>query len=143
MTDEERVAGHLKTLSICYYVYAGLAACGSCFGAFYIAMGAWFPRMAASVPAPPEGQPPQELMQGMGMMFAVIGAGIMVFALTIAVLCFLSARALSRRRNRTLSLVTAGIICLNVPIGTMLGVFTFIVLMKPEAQRLYGEQPLV
>jgi hypothetical protein len=71
--------------------------------------------------------------------FAVIGAAIALFALTSSVCCFLSGRWLRARRNRTFSQIVAGFLCLNVPLGTVLGVFTFVVLGKAEAEELYRE----
>ena len=46
---------------------------------------------------------------------------------------------LRARKYRTFSLVVAGINCLHVPIGTVLGVFTIIVLIRDSVRRLYEE----
>ncbi len=50
---------------------------------------------------------------------------------------FLSARWLTRRKNRFFSLLVAGFNCLNIPLGTALGVFTIIVLQRPAIARSY------
>jgi hypothetical protein len=73
--------------------------------------------------------------------FGGVGFAIIAAALTLSLLCFLSARGMARRRSRTLSLVTAGVCCLSGPLGIALGVFTFIVLSKPETGRLYERGP--
>jgi len=139
MDDERRIAEHIKTLSICHYVYAGLAACGSCLGGFYIAMGALIGEAIKHAPqSDPAKAPPPEFVHLFTMLFTGIGVAIVVVALTVAVLCVLSARAMSQRRNRTFSLVVASILCLSVPLGTTLGVFTLVVLTKPAAERLYA-----
>jgi len=63
-----------------------------------------------------------------------------IFAVLGAVLNFLSARAMTRRENKTLSMVTAGVNCLGFPLGTALGVFTFVVLGRPSVSVIYDKQ---
>jgi type IV secretory pathway VirB2 component (pilin) len=138
MDEEARAADHLRTLSICHYVYAALAACGSCLGGLYIGFALLITRLPDQ-PAQAESDPMDEgAKQFVQWFLGGFGVAIVVVALTLAVLCFLSARGLSRRENRTLSLVVAGVCCLTGLLGIVLGVFTFIVLSKPETQRLYA-----
>ena len=136
MTDEERVSDHLQTLSICHYVYAALAFLNSGVGLLFVVMGQFVGWAIANAPHK-EGdpQPPSEFFI---WLFTAIGVGVMVAALTVSLLCFLSARGMATRRNRTLSLVVAGILCVTGLLGIALGVFTFIVLLKPETERLYA-----
>jgi heme/copper-type cytochrome/quinol oxidase subunit 2 len=144
MYEEQKLIDQLKTLSICHYVYAALAACGSCFGGLYVAFGAMMPELEKMGPKNGATQSSPEATHFASVLFTVIGVGIIVVALTAAVLCFLSARALARHTNRTLSLVVAGVCCvtgLGTLLGLVLGVFTFIVLLKPEAERLYAGAP--
>jgi hypothetical protein len=49
----------------------------------------------------------------------------------------LSGFCLWRRRDRRASLIVAGLNCLQIPFGTVLGVFTFIVLRRPAVKDLY------
>jgi hypothetical protein len=135
--QERRAADHLGTLAVCHYVYAGLAACASCMGVFWLAMsGAMFASMRDAA----DGSDPLQLPRpaAIGWIFGLIGVVVVVAALTLAVLCVLSARGMQTRRRRTLSLVTAGLLCLTGLLGIALGVFTFIVLLKPETERLYS-----
>jgi hypothetical protein len=142
MDDEERVGGHLRTLSICHYVYAGLSFCFSGFGLVYVVMGQFVGRMIELAPKK-EGQtaPPPEMAAVIKSFFTAFGIVFIVAALAVSLLCFLSARALDRRRSRTLSLVVAGVLCMTGLLGIALGVFTFIVLLKPETERLYAAAP--
>jgi hypothetical protein len=137
--DEARVGGHLNALSICHYVYAALAFCFSGFGLIYVFMGQFVGWAIENAPTPqgqpPMPQPPSELFT---WFFSIFGFALTGAALTVSLLCFLSARALNRRQNRTLSLVVAGIVCVTGLLGIALGVFTFIVLLKPETERLYA-----
>ncbi len=59
---------------------------------------------------------------------------------TLAVLLFLF-RSIqpSARRHRTFSIVIASLSCMSFPFGTILGVFTLIVLVRPSVKILYGE----
>ena len=41
------------------------------------------------------------------------------------------------RRHRTFSIIVGGINCLHMPLGTMLGVFTIVVLMRDSVRELY------
>jgi hypothetical protein len=145
MDDEQRIAEHLKTLSICHYIYSALVGLGgSCFGGVYAAMGGMFSAMRTLPVKEGQSAPPPEVMKMASTMCVLFGVGIIVAALTLAVLCLLSARAMASRRSRTFSLVVAGLCCLtglaNL-VGLVLGVFTFIVLLKPETERLYAESP--
>jgi hypothetical protein len=136
MDDDGRVSEYLNALSICHYVYAVLAFLFSGLGLLYVFMGQFIGWAVEHAPQK-EGQqaPPPELFT---WLFSLIGFAVMAAALTVALLCFLSARGMGRRRNRTLSLVVAGVLCMTGLLGIALGVFTFIVLLKPEAERLYA-----
>jgi hypothetical protein len=142
--QEQRVAEHLRTLSICHYVYAGLASvgCGAA-GLMYVALGSFAGHMMKAIPQndsahPP---PPPEIASMFTWIFSAFGAAFVLAGLTVGLLCFLSARAMAQHRNRTLSLVVAALVCVTGMLGIVLGVFTFIVLLKPEAERLYAGSP--
>jgi hypothetical protein len=121
---------HLKVLSICYYVYAGLQAVGGGFALLYIAFGAMF---LAEPPGRPGQAPPPEL----GWLFIGVGAFVALFSWTIAALMVCGGYHLARRRRYTLCLVLAGIACIGVPLGTVLGVFTFLVLARPSVREAF------
>jgi hypothetical protein len=46
-------------------------------------------------------------------------------------------RFLARRKHHLFCLVVAGVECLFFPFGTVLGVFTIIVLMRPSVQQAF------
>jgi hypothetical protein len=52
----------------------------------------------------------------------------------------LSGRFIAKRRRKLFSLIVAGLSCLSFPLGTALGVFTFIVLLRDTIPELYGER---
>ncbi len=74
-------------------------------------------------------------------MFVVFAAFFICAGLTFAALTLFSAWCLSRRRHRTFSLVVAVVNCLMVPFGTLLGVFTLVVLSRPSVAALYQGEP--
>ena len=49
----------------------------------------------------------------------------------------LSAVALGIQKFRTLSIIVASLNCLHLPFGTILAVFTFIVIFRPSVRELY------
>ena len=85
-----------------------------------------------------KGGPPPQLFMGIFTWFYVLG-GIILTAAGIANL--LSGLFLKRRSHRTFSLVVAGLNCINVPLGTVLGVFTIIVLLRDSVAQRYALAP--
>ncbi len=127
--DEE----HLRLLRICYFIMAGTAGFALLFGTLYLAMGLFFAASFSSLPHTAPNAPPAF----MGWIFVAIGGFIVVLAGSGATLCLLTGRALGRRQSRTLCFITAGLCCLQIPFGTALGIFTFIVLGRPSVQALF------
>ena len=133
MTYDEQ---HLKLLSVFYYVFAGLSLLGICFGLLYAGFG------LAMVYAPDRfsgGGSSEELPPVVGWLTAAFGGFMLVLSCTSAVLLLLTGRYLVRQKHRTFCLVIAGLSCLSVPLGTLLGVFTFIVLLRPSVIELFRQ----
>ena len=128
--DEE----HLRLLRICYFIMGGTASFGLLFGGLYLVMGLFFAASFGSMPNTGSANAPPPFI---GWLFAAIGGFIVVLAGGGATLCLLTGRALGRRQSRTLCFVTAGLCCLQIPFGTALGIFTFIVLGRPSVQALF------
>jgi hypothetical protein len=118
---------HLRILSIFHYVFAAMALLGLVFiGVHYVILN--------SLMANHKGQgPPPEFM-------TIFRLGYVVFSgvtLIGGILNFVSASNLRQRHNRTLSLIVAGLNCLQVPFGTVLGVLTIIVLTRDSVRDVY------
>jgi hypothetical protein len=129
---------HLKILSICHYVLAGLCVFPMIYGLIYMAFGLFFGAMLANAPNTKDGPPPA-LFSGI---FIGIGAIIFIFALTFGLLLFKSGRNLKANTSYTFCLVIAGISCIFVPFGTILGVFTLVVLLRDSVKQIFnGEVP--
>ncbi|MEN8754821.1 MAG: hypothetical protein ABF332_02550 [Akkermansiaceae bacterium] len=69
----------------------------------------------------------QQIVGMMVWVYGVIGA----WMITQIVLNFLTARAIAQRHKPLLVQITAGINCLSIPLGTVLGVFTYVILARP------------
>jgi hypothetical protein len=127
-----RDAEHVRLLSIFYYIVGGLTAVCSCFPLIHVGIGAAL--LSGKLPAPRNGAaPPPEL----GWFFLVGGAAIILIGWTMAILMIVTGRCLSQRKARTFCIVIAAILCLSVPFGTVLGVFTIVVLVRPSVQLLF------
>jgi hypothetical protein len=124
---------HLKVLSICHYVYAGLMAVFSCFPLFYVGLGAMFLGGGPPGTQNPRDAPPAEL----GMLFVVIGLIGFAILLVTAVAVAVVGRFLTQRRNWLFCIIVSGIACMNVPLGTLLGVFTILVLLRPTVKEMF------
>ena len=129
-------AEHLKLLSVFHYVLAGLTALAGFFPLMYVAMGAMMLSGSFSG-GPSAGAPPEAF----GWIFVVIGVVFSILLWIFTAALFLAARALAARRNRIFCLVIAGISCAGFPLGTALGVFTILVLLRPSVRVLFDAPP--
>jgi len=80
------------------------------------------------------------LTKGLGLRLAIFKWFYLVFAawfVASGVLNLLSAFFIRARRYRTFSFIVSGINCLHTPLGTALGVFTIIVLIRDSVRELY------
>ena len=138
-----RDADHLKVLSICHYVWGGVTALWSMCGLFYVFMGVAFANDPSafnnSNAGSGAGNPPPSPF--VGYMFMGMGTAIVLFGSLVGGLTIYSGRCIARRKGRTFSLVMAGINCLSVPVGTVLGVFTFMVLTRDSVRAVYAAPP--
>ena len=75
-----------------------------------------------------------------GVLFAGMGFFFMFGAWILGALLLIAGRRLRQVRSRTFCMVVAGVSCVLVPLGTVLGVFTIIVLVRPSVQQLFAER---
>ena len=123
---------HLRLLSIFHYVMAGLACLLPLFSLIYIGLGAAM--LSGKMPSSSSSAHSDVIS---GWIFVGVGSVFFVMGLVGAILNIFAGRALAKRERRTLCLVVAGLNCLHMPLGTLLGVFTLIVLGRPSVQALF------
>jgi hypothetical protein len=129
--DEE----HLKLLSIGYMISAATSAFFSLIGLMYMFMGIFMGAVIShQAEVASKGQPPPAFI---GWLFGAIGLGMFLFLIGMAAAKFRTALCLKRRESRTFCMVVAGISCLEVPYGTVLGVLTFMALGRNSVEQLF------
>lgn len=123
---------HLRLLTIFHYVFAGLGVCGLSFVALHYTM--MHTVMSMEHAKGRHDAPPEAFMDIFVWLYVVMAAACFVgMALNI-----MSARFLKARRNRTFCMVVAGLNVLQVPFGTLLGVFTLLVLARDSVRQAFG-----
>jgi hypothetical protein len=127
---------HLQLLAIFHYVVAGLGALFSFFPLLYTTIGAIF-IFAARHGTPKSGEdlPPEFL----GWIFAVLGLLLFLMGIAMAICILITGRSLALRKRYSFALVMACIECLFIPFGTILGVFTIVVLARESVRELFSK----
>lgn len=126
---------NLNALSVLYYVSAALTAF---FSSIFLAhVGIGIAMVSGSFNEGPNPPPPF-----FGWLFVAIGSMAVLFGWTFAICNLLVARYLKQRKNYLFCCIIAGINCGSFPLGTGLGVFTFVVLLREPVKDLFnGVQP--
>lgn len=130
-------AEHLRLLSIFHYVTAGLGVFGMCFIGFHYYMMTTIFLQVSHADKPGKGGPPPEVFLDVFKWFYLFFG---LAALIGTVLNVLAAGFLARRRNRIFCLITGGLNCLHMPVGTLLGVFTLIVLNRDSVREKFAAE---
>jgi hypothetical protein len=126
---------HLRLLSIFHYVVAGLAAFCCLFPLLYTVMGFVFVALSHHPPSNPAQQPPPPAL---GWAFVVLGIFLFLLGSIFAIVVAFAGRSLSRRNHYWFAFVVACVECIFVPFGTILGVFTIIVLSRESVKTLFS-----
>lgn len=127
-------AEHLRLLSIFHYVVAGLLAGFACLPLLHLALGL----MMIFNPeffGPANNAPPPFL----GWFFMLVASAFILAGWVTAALIAWAGRCLQRHRHYTYCLVMACLACVFMPFGTVLGVFTLLVLLRPTVKTLFGQ----
>ncbi len=128
---------HLRLLSIFHYIAGGIMAFFASIPLIHVALGIFLmlaPHLFPShSPNHSENLPPAFF----GLFFVIFGGLIVLCGWTLAALTILAGRNLARHTRPTFCLVVAGLICIWIPFGTVLGVFTIIVLNRTTVKSLF------
>jgi hypothetical protein len=137
MEDMTQNEDHLRILSIFHYVVGGLAGFFALFPIFHLVLGLCFifsPDKFAG-----KGEPPPPFLGWLFVIFAVV---FITLGWIFAGFVLTTGRFLARRKHYMFCLVMAGVECVFMPFGTVLGVFTIVVLMREPVKQLFATNPL-
>ena len=126
----------LRLLSIFHYVVAGITALFACFPIFHLVIGLTFLFNPETMGTIPDDGPPVVLF---GLMFTVFPAMFIAIGWGSAFMLARAGSRLRQHRSHTFCLVMAAVACCFFPFGTVLGVFTILVLSRPGVTRLFSE----
>lgn len=121
---------HLRLLSIFYYLAAVLIALVSLLPVFHLVMGVLM-ITGGDLFGP---DPPPAFIGWIVSCFAVV---FILLGLSFAACFALTGRNLALHRSWIFCMVMAGIACTMMPFGTVLGVFTILVLNRPSVRALF------
>ena len=124
----------LNTLSIFYFILAGLQALASCFFLLYVAFGVFV--AVVGIAGSNQGAD-AAVGAGLGGVFICLGRAAIAFVGAFAYLNYSCGQGLRKRKSLTTCYIAAAIACIGFPLGTILGVFTFITLSKPGVKESF------
>ena len=123
---------HLELLSIFHYIVGGVMMLFACIPLIHLSIG-----MAIMSGALENGDGPAPPLW-FGMIFAIMGGAFFIIGEAVAALIIYSGRQLKKRTKYMFSFVLACIMCMFMPLGTILGIFTIIVLSRESVKKMYG-----
>jgi hypothetical protein len=129
---------HLQLLAIFHYVVAGLGALFCFFPLLYSVLGGLL-LPTTNHPGASNQEPPPAVL---GWVFIVLGTIFFLAGVTMAICILISGRSLALRKRYSFAFVMACIECLFIPFGTILGVFTIVVLSRESARDLFSRATL-
>jgi hypothetical protein len=128
-----RDADQLRLLSVFHYVVGGMMALFSMFPVIHLSVGIAI--VCGAFDDPDQGD---QLPALFGWFFIIIPLVFIISGLILATCILVAGRKLSRRSSYMYCLVIAALECMIMPFGTVLGVFTIVVLMRPNVRKLFG-----
>ncbi len=127
---------HLRLLKTFHYVVGGLIAFFSCFALIYLVLGIMFLSSPETFKDSNTGQPAPAFLGGL---FVGLGSVFFVLGEVLAVCIFIAGKYIGQRRRYMFVFIVACLECLFMPFGTILGVFTIMVLSRDSVKRLFEE----
>ncbi|MCJ7662917.1 MAG: hypothetical protein MUO24_01600 [Desulfobacterales bacterium] len=125
---------YLKLLSIFHYIVGGLGALFSFIPIIYVVIGI----LAVCIPGTFEGEG-EAVPAFIGWIFIIIGAFLIVIGWAFSACLIIAGRSLARQAHYMFCMVMAAIECIFMPFGTVLGVFTIIVLARPSVKEMFEQ----
>ena len=130
MNDDD--VKQLELLSVFHYVVGGVMALFSCMPFMHVAMGLAI--VSGKFFENTDGSAPPEFF---GWFFVAMGLVFILLGWAVSICVIIAGRKLKARRSRMYCMVIAGLECMFVPFGTVLGVFTLIALNKDSIKEIF------
>ncbi|HUB86661.1 MAG TPA: hypothetical protein VMB22_02125 [Verrucomicrobiae bacterium] len=124
---------HLKLLSVFHYVFAGVTALFGLLPLIYVFLGLVILLAPNQFAKPGQDAPPEAV----GRILICLGLVLLAFFWFVAGLIFVAGRFLARQKHHTFCVIIASLECIFVPLGTVLGVFTLVILMRETVKPLF------
>ncbi len=124
---------HLQILAVFHFVLGGFTALAACFPLIHLGIGLF---MLLKPEAFDRSPPPAFL----AWLFIILAGGLILAGWFLALLFVLGGISLARRRRLLFCQIVAALACLMIPWGTLLGVFTLVVLSRPSVKPLFQQQ---
>src|SRR5262245_47396088 len=127
---------HLRLLATFHYIVGAITAIWLSFPLIHVLIGLVFMLNPGDLGLEGKQAFPGRLF---GLLFVVIGGAIVLFGWTLGGLTVYAGRCISRYEKHTFCVVVACVNCLHMPLGTLLGVFTLIVLLRDSVRQLFAQ----
>ncbi len=119
----------LHMLSIFHYVIGGLIALVACVPLIHLTIG--ISLTAGAIAS-------EEPFLGMaGVVFSLVAALVILIGWGLAFFIFLAGKNLDRQTKYQFCMVGAGVLCIFMPLGTILGVFTLVTLQENSVKAMF------
>jgi len=158
----DQVREHIRLLAIFHYVVGGIGYLFSMIPCIHLAIGIFFlvspeemfqtpPPVTPAVESDPGAVSEEAIVpvpvpdfpaKLFGLLFTIIPSIVILCGIVVSTLIVIAGKRLAAYRSHTYCLVIAGVECLFMPFGTVLGIFTILTLIKPEARQLFGLPPM-
>ena len=129
MSQDER---NLDLLATFHYVAGGMVLLCGCAPILHVMVG--LAMATGAMPSDSRGQPPPPFF---GWLFVILGITAILSMWTIGIAMAIGGWLLQRRRGYIVCILVAALACMWMPLGTILGVFTLIVLSRASVRELF------
>jgi hypothetical protein len=132
--DEDN--SNLNSLATAHYVVGGIMVLFSCLPLVHLAIGLSFilgvhGRFGQTGEIPPA---------FFGWIFFLAGLVAFLVAQAVSISVIVSGHFLKQRKNYMFTFILACVACMFVPLGTVLGIFTIMVLSRDSVKKIYEER---
>lgn len=122
---------YLKLLAIFHYILAGIIGFISCIPIIYVIIGLLI--MFGGL----QNESGKEAPAFIGLFFIVPALLFILSGWAVAICIFIAGRKITKRKAWLFCIILAGIECFFMPLGTVLGVFTIILLTRESVKKLF------